>query len=158
MWEREREREREQDWLHKILLFIAAIYFHSFCHDVMNNKKNKNNNAYNNKFFFQVATGRAPELVVFGNDYPTVDGTGVRDHLYIVFYILYFMYYICFMICFLVCLATTSPPWTGRGWDHLHVMILFMYYWFLCYSFVFWRVGRRAGRGWQVIYLGDQII
>ena len=27
----------------------------------------------------QVATGRLPELRVFGADYPTTDGTGVRD-------------------------------------------------------------------------------
>ena len=30
----------------------------------------------------QVAIGRRPELNVFGNDYPTPDGTGVRDYIH----------------------------------------------------------------------------
>lgn len=32
----------------------------------------------------QVAVGRLKELSVFGNDYPTVDGTGVRDYIHVV--------------------------------------------------------------------------
>jgi UDP-glucose 4-epimerase len=32
----------------------------------------------------QVASGRREELSVFGNDYPTADGTGVRDYLHVV--------------------------------------------------------------------------
>ena len=32
----------------------------------------------------QVATGRLSELRVFGNDYPTPDGTGVRDYIHVV--------------------------------------------------------------------------
>jgi UDP-glucose 4-epimerase len=32
----------------------------------------------------QVAVGRRPALNVFGNDYDTVDGTGVRDYLHVV--------------------------------------------------------------------------
>ncbi|RAI65403.1 UDP-glucose 4-epimerase GalE [Pseudomonas fluorescens] len=32
----------------------------------------------------QVAIGRIPELTVFGNDYPTVDGTCVRDYIHVV--------------------------------------------------------------------------
>lgn len=31
----------------------------------------------------QVAVGRMPRLRVFGGDYPTVDGTGVRDYLHV---------------------------------------------------------------------------
>ena len=31
----------------------------------------------------QVAAGRLPELQVFGNDYPTPDGTGVRDYIHV---------------------------------------------------------------------------
>ena len=34
-------------------------------------------------FVSQVAIGRRPELAVFGNDYPTPDGTGVRDYLHV---------------------------------------------------------------------------
>jgi UDP-glucose 4-epimerase len=32
----------------------------------------------------QVAVGRRPSLQVFGNDYPTPDGTGVRDYIHVV--------------------------------------------------------------------------
>lgn len=35
-------------------------------------------------FIAQVAVGRLPELQVFGADYPTPDGTGVRDYLHVV--------------------------------------------------------------------------
>ena len=35
-------------------------------------------------FVAQVAVGRLRELQVFGNDYPTPDGTGVRDYIHVV--------------------------------------------------------------------------
>ncbi|MEK7948540.1 UDP-glucose 4-epimerase GalE [Pigmentiphaga sp. YJ18] len=35
-------------------------------------------------FITQVAVGKRPHLNVFGNDYPTVDGTGVRDYIHVV--------------------------------------------------------------------------
>lgn len=35
-------------------------------------------------YIAQVAVGRRPELTVFGNDYPTPDGTGVRDYIHVV--------------------------------------------------------------------------
>ena len=35
-------------------------------------------------FIAQVAVQRLPELKVFGNDYPTPDGTGVRDYIHVV--------------------------------------------------------------------------
>jgi len=31
----------------------------------------------------QVASGRLPKLSIFGNDYPTPDGTGVRDYIHV---------------------------------------------------------------------------
>ncbi|MCV5940658.1 NAD-dependent epimerase/dehydratase family protein, partial [Escherichia coli] len=31
----------------------------------------------------QVAVGRREKLAVFGNDYPTPDGTGVRDYIHV---------------------------------------------------------------------------
>ena len=34
-------------------------------------------------FVAQVAVGRRPQLNVFGDDYPTADGTGVRDYLHV---------------------------------------------------------------------------
>ncbi|HUS60995.1 MAG TPA: UDP-glucose 4-epimerase GalE [Acidimicrobiales bacterium] len=35
-------------------------------------------------FAMQVAVGRQPRVRVFGNDYPTADGTGVRDYIHVV--------------------------------------------------------------------------
>jgi UDP-glucose 4-epimerase len=34
-------------------------------------------------FIQQVAVGRRAELTVFGGDYPTTDGTGVRDYIHV---------------------------------------------------------------------------
>jgi UDP-glucose 4-epimerase len=35
-------------------------------------------------FVAQVAVGKLPRLRIFGDDYPTVDGTGVRDYIHVV--------------------------------------------------------------------------
>ncbi|MCD8547393.1 MAG: UDP-glucose 4-epimerase GalE [Aeromonadaceae bacterium] len=35
-------------------------------------------------FISQVAVGKLPQLSVFGDDYPTVDGSGVRDYIHVV--------------------------------------------------------------------------
>lgn len=35
-------------------------------------------------FITRVAVGSLPDLKVFGNDYPTADGTGVRDYIHVV--------------------------------------------------------------------------
>lgn len=35
-------------------------------------------------FISQVAIGRLPQLSIFGNDYSTPDGTGVRDYIHVV--------------------------------------------------------------------------
>jgi UDP-glucose 4-epimerase len=35
-------------------------------------------------YITQVAVGKRPQLSVFGNDYPTPDGTGVRDYIHVV--------------------------------------------------------------------------
>ncbi|NIO06090.1 MAG: UDP-glucose 4-epimerase GalE [Proteobacteria bacterium] len=35
-------------------------------------------------YIAQVAVGRLPDLSVFGNDYPTQDGTGIRDYIHVV--------------------------------------------------------------------------
>src|SRR5690606_19884300 len=35
-------------------------------------------------YIMQVATGRHPFVRVFGDDYPTPDGTGIRDYIHVV--------------------------------------------------------------------------
>jgi len=34
-------------------------------------------------YIAQVAVGKLPELQIFGNDYPTPDGTGIRDYIHV---------------------------------------------------------------------------
>lgn len=34
-------------------------------------------------YIAQVAVGRREKLTIFGNDYPTKDGTGVRDYIHV---------------------------------------------------------------------------
>lgn len=34
-------------------------------------------------YIAQVAIGRRPKLTIYGNDYPTLDGTGVRDYIHV---------------------------------------------------------------------------
>lgn len=35
-------------------------------------------------YLTQVAIGALPELIIYGNDYPTRDGTGIRDYIHVV--------------------------------------------------------------------------
>jgi UDP-glucose 4-epimerase len=35
-------------------------------------------------YISQVATGRLDKLKIFGNNYPTLDGTGIRDYIHVV--------------------------------------------------------------------------
>lgn len=35
-------------------------------------------------YITQVAVGKLPQLRIFGNDYPTADGTGVRDYIHVI--------------------------------------------------------------------------
>jgi UDP-glucose 4-epimerase len=44
------------------------------------------NGAPNNllPYIAQVAVGKLPKLTIFGNDYPTLDGTGIRDYIHVV--------------------------------------------------------------------------
>lgn len=35
-------------------------------------------------YIAQVAAGRLPHLNIYGNDYPTIDGTGVRDYIHVI--------------------------------------------------------------------------
>ena len=35
-------------------------------------------------YIAQVAVGKRESLTIFGNDYPTKDGTGVRDYIHVI--------------------------------------------------------------------------
>jgi len=51
-------------------------------------------------YLCQVAVGRQPELRIFGGDWPTVDGTGVRDYIH---------------VCDLACAHVDALDWLQRG-------------------------------------------
>jgi UDP-glucose 4-epimerase len=74
-------------------------------------------------YITQVAVGRLPYLRVFGNDYPTPDGTGVRDYIHVVDLALGHL-------CALKKLSE-NPGWvaynlgTGRGHSVLEVVAAF---------------------------------
>ncbi len=53
----------------------------------------------------QVAVGRRPHINVFGNDYDTVDGTGVRDYIHVVRVVMPVI-----TLSRLILLWDTSPP------------------------------------------------
>ncbi len=73
-------------------------------------------------FVSQVAVGRRPFLNVFGNDYATVDGTGVRDYVHV-------MDLAAGHVCALECLKTddfiTANLGTGRGSSVLELVDTF---------------------------------
>jgi len=55
-------------------------------------------------FVAQVAIGRRPRLHVFGGDYPTPDGTGVRDYIHVMD-----------LAQGHLAALNALPPWTGQG-------------------------------------------
>jgi UDP-glucose 4-epimerase len=71
----------------------------------------------------QVAVGRLPQLTVFGNDYPTPDGTCIRDYIHV-------MDLAEGHLCALRCMETRrgTHAWnlgTGQGYSVLEVMRAF---------------------------------
>ncbi len=68
-------------WRVALLRYLNAVGAHESGqigedpHDILNNLL---------PYITQVAVGQLPELLVFGNDYPIEDGTGVRDYIHVV--------------------------------------------------------------------------
>ena len=71
----------EPDWKVIILRYFNPVGAHS-SGKIGENPKGIPNNLM--PYITQVAVGKRPELSVFGNDYNTRDGTGVRDYLHVV--------------------------------------------------------------------------
>jgi len=65
---------------------VSLRYFNPIgahpCGDIGEDPQDIPNNLF--PFICQVAVGRRERLAVFGNDWPTPDGTGVRDYLHVV--------------------------------------------------------------------------
>lgn len=70
----------DKDWSIVILRYFNPIGCH-ISHLLEEQPKGVPNNLF--PYIVQVARGQRPKLSVFGNDYPTRDGTGVRDYIHV---------------------------------------------------------------------------
>ncbi|MEA1973889.1 MAG: UDP-glucose 4-epimerase GalE [Candidatus Cloacimonadota bacterium] len=70
-----------QDWNIILLRYFNPVGAHK-SGDIGEDPNGKPNNLL--PFISQVAVGKRKELTVFGDDYPTKDGTGVRDYIHVV--------------------------------------------------------------------------
>ncbi|WP_432823720.1 UDP-glucose 4-epimerase GalE [Trichloromonas sp.] len=71
----------DPDWRIVILRYFNPVGAHASGR-IGENPKGIPNNLF--PFITQVAVGQRKQLSVFGSDYPTVDGTGVRDYIHVV--------------------------------------------------------------------------
>ncbi len=80
------EIERFLGWYDKLkgIRFAALRYFNAAGYDEAGRVRGLERNPANLiPVIMEVAVGRRPELKVFGTDYPTPDGTGVRDYVHV---------------------------------------------------------------------------
>ena len=70
----------EPDWSVALLRYFNPVGAHS-SGDMGEDPQGVPNNLM--PFIAQVAVGRRPELLIYGNDFPTPDGTGVRDYIHV---------------------------------------------------------------------------
>jgi UDP-glucose 4-epimerase len=80
------EIERLLGWYDRLrgLRFAALRYFNAAGYDVKGRIRGLERNPANLlPVVMEVAAGMRPELQVFGTDYPTLDGTGVRDYVHV---------------------------------------------------------------------------
>lgn len=73
--------QAEPDWQVALLRYFNPVGAHASGH-IGEDPTGLPNNLM--PFVTQVAVGRLPRLRIFGGDYPTPDGTGVRDYLHVV--------------------------------------------------------------------------
>ena len=71
----------DQDWSISLLRYFNPVGAHE-SGTIGENPKGIPNNLM--PYITQVALGKLAELSIFGNDYPTKDGTGVRDYIHVV--------------------------------------------------------------------------
>ncbi|MBN2875119.1 MAG: UDP-glucose 4-epimerase GalE [Spirochaetales bacterium] len=80
------EIERILAWYDRLkgIRYSALRYFNAAGYDVRGRVRGLERNPANLlPVIMEVAAGMRPELRVFGNDYPTNDGTGVRDYVHV---------------------------------------------------------------------------
>src|SRR5690606_38339101 len=71
----------DSDWSISILRYFNPIGAHE-SGKIGEDPKGIPNNLI--PYISQVAVGKLPKLKVYGNDYPTKDGSGVRDYIHVV--------------------------------------------------------------------------
>lgn len=71
----------DPDWSISLLRYFNPVGAHE-SGTIGENPKGIPNNLM--PYITQVALGKLPQLSIFGNDYPTKDGTGVRDYIHVV--------------------------------------------------------------------------
>jgi UDP-glucose 4-epimerase len=80
------EVERIMDWYDRIhgMRFAALRYFNAAGYDREGRVRGLEQNPANLlPVIMEVAAGMREELMIFGDDYPTPDGTGVRDYIHV---------------------------------------------------------------------------
>ena len=71
----------DPSWRISLLRYFNPVGAHA-CGEIGEDPNDTPNNLM--PFISQVAVGRRPHLNIFGADYPTPDGTGVRDYIHVV--------------------------------------------------------------------------
>ena len=74
-------RAAEPEWQIALLRYFNPVGAHE-CGQIGEDPNDIPNNLF--PYIAQVAVGKLKELPVFGNDYATPDGTGVRDYIHVV--------------------------------------------------------------------------
>ncbi len=78
--------EENLNWYSQLkgLHYAALRYFNATGYDIHGRVKGKEKNPANlSPVVMETLTGQRKEMLVFGNDYPTPDGTGVRDYIHV---------------------------------------------------------------------------
>ena len=70
----------DPDWRISLLRYFNPVGAHS-CGEIGEDPNGIPNNLV--PYISQVAVGKLPKLRVFGDDYPTPDGTGIRDYIHV---------------------------------------------------------------------------
>jgi len=70
----------DPSWRISLLRYFNPVGAHA-CGEIGENPSGIPNNLL--PYVSQVAVGKLPRLRVFGNDYPTPDGTGIRDYIHV---------------------------------------------------------------------------
>lgn len=78
--------EENLNWYDKLknLSYVSLRYFNAAGYDVNQKMRGLERNPANLiPVVMEVAVGKRPHIEIFGNDYPTEDGTGVRDYIHV---------------------------------------------------------------------------